>query len=123
MNIKTKFYIYLLTTIVLSPLLVVELMLVYEARNTIDILLVTIILLVYLGLYFAIRKDFLLPFSDLQNWVNNYNVDQSARLSDQQKTSFQPVASAINHLIEENQHLYDDMEDILNKQIQRLSQN
>jgi len=122
MNIKTKFYIYLLTTIVLSPLLVVELMLVYETRNTVDILLVTIILLVYLGLYFAIRKDFLLPFSDLQNWVNNYNVDQSARLSDQQKTSFQPVASAINHLIEENQHLYDDMEDILNKQIQRLSQ-
>jgi len=42
MNIKTKFYIYLLTTIVLSPLLVVELMLVYEARNTVDILLVTI---------------------------------------------------------------------------------
>jgi two-component system nitrate/nitrite sensor histidine kinase NarX len=47
--------------------------------------------------------------------------DQSARLSNKQKTAFQPVATAINHLIDENQYLYDDMEDILHKQVQRLS--
>ena len=121
MNIKSKFYLYLLVTISLSPLLVHKLMLVYQAPNTVDMLLVLLILLVYLGLYLSIRKDFLLPFNDLKNWVNDYNTDQSARLSDKQKTTFQPVAKAINHLIDENQYLYDDMEDILQKQIQRLS--
>ncbi len=121
MGIKTKFYLYLLVTISLSPLLVREVIAVYQTPNSIDIALTLLILLVYLGLYLAIRKDFLSPFNDLQRWVYEYNIDQSARLSDKHKTTFQPVASAINHLIEENQHLYDDMEDILQKQIQRLS--
>ncbi len=121
MSIKTKFYFYLLVTIVLSPLLVNEIILTYRSPNVVDALLVLVILLVYLGLYLAIRKDFLLPFNDLQTWVRSYKTDQGARLSDEQKTSFQPVANAINHLIDENQHLYDDMEAILNKQIQRLS--
>ncbi len=121
MGIKTKFYLYLLVTIALSPLFVSEAVLIYQSPNIVDVALALLILLVYLGLYLAIRKDFLLPFNDLQRWVSDYNVDQSARLSDQQKTTFQPVATAINHLIEENQHLYDDMEDILQKQIQRLS--
>ncbi len=122
MGIKTKFYLYLLVTIALSPLLVSELMLVYQSPNGLDATLILLILLVYVGLYLAIRKDFLLPFSDLQKWVGDYNTDQSARLNDEQKTTFQPVAAAINHLIEENQYLYDDMESILQKQIQRLSQ-
>jgi len=121
MGIKIKFYLYLLVTIALSPLLVAEVISVYQTPNIVDSMLVALILLAYLGLYLAIRKDFLLPFNDLQSWVNDYNIDQSARLNDEQKTTFQPVATAINHLIEENQHLYDDMEDILQKQIQRLS--
>ncbi len=121
MGIKLKFYIYLLVTIALSPLLVIEIINVYHLPNVVDISLVIIILLVYLALYIAIRRDFLLPFDNLQKWVDGYNVDQSARLDDERKTSFQPVAEAINHLIDENQYIYDDMEDILNKQIQRLS--
>ena len=121
MGIKTKFYLYLFATIALSPLLVAEVILVYQTPNIVDSMLMALILLAYLGLYLAIRKDFLLPFNDLRSWVRDYNIDQSARLSDDQKTTFQPVATAINHLIEENQHLYDDMEDILQKQIQRLS--
>ena len=121
MGIKTKFYLYLLVTIALSPILASEMVLAYQSPNALDITLVLLILSVYLGLYLAIRKDFLLPFSDLQKWVIDYNIDQSARLNDEQKTTFQPVATAINHLIEENQYLYDDMEDILQKQIQRLS--
>lgn len=121
MSIKSKFYFYLCVTLGLSPLLVNEIINVYQAPKGADFALVLLILLVYLGLYLAIRKDFLLPFSDLQQWVQQYNIDQSARLNETQKTTFQPVATAINHLIEENQHLYDDMEDILQKQIQRLS--
>ncbi len=121
MGIKTKFYLYLLTTIILSPFLFRELVSVYQSPNMIGAVFVILILLVYLGLYIAIRKDFLSPFNDLQQWVNDYNIDQSARLSDKEKTTFQPVATAINHLIDENQYLYDDMEDILHKQVQRLS--
>lgn len=121
MNIKVKFYLYLLVTIALSPLLVNKAVGVYHHPNTLDIIWVLLILLAYLGLYLLIRRDFLLPFSDLKKWVLEYNFDQSARLDDTEKTTFQPVASAINHLIEENQYLYDDMEDILHKQIQRLS--
>ena len=98
-----------------------EVVLAYTMTNVVDVLLVALILLVYLGLYFSIRQDFLSPFSDLQSWVDGYKSNQSVRLSDHQKTTFQPVAKAINHLIDENQHLYDDMESILNKQIQRLS--
>ncbi|CAC9611856.1 Nitrate/nitrite sensor protein [uncultured Gammaproteobacteria bacterium] len=122
MNIKTKFYLYFLITIILSPLLLYELVMVFQVFNEVDMAFVLLILLVYLGLYLSIRKDFLLPFNDLQQWVYEYNIDQSARLSDTQKTTFQPVAVAINHLIEENQYLYDDMENVLQKQIQRLSQ-
>ncbi|WP_190600355.1 histidine kinase [Candidatus Vesicomyidisocius sp. SY067_SCS001] len=121
MNIKTKFYIYFLVTILLSPLLMYEAMLSYTMTSVVDILLVILILLVYLGLYLSIRQDFLSPFSDLQSWVDGYKFSQSVRLSDNQKTTFQPVAKAINHLIDENQCLYDDMESILNKQVQRLS--
>lgn len=107
---------------ILSPLLWREAVSVYHAPNFVDATFVLLILLAYLGLYLSIRKDFLSPFTDLQQWVNEYNIDQSARLSDQQKTAFQPVATAINHLMNENQYLYDDMEDILHKQVQRLSQ-
>ncbi len=121
MGIKAKFYFYLLVTIALSPLLVSEVVFVYQSPNVSGVALVVLVLLVYLSLYLAIRKDFLLPFNDLQKWVNDYNIDPGARLNDEQKTTFQPVATAINHLVEENQHLYDDMEDILQKQIQRLS--
>lgn len=121
MNIKTKFYLYLSITIILSPLLASQALSLYHHPDLINGLIILLIVMVYSALYLAIRKDFLLPFSELQQWVHEYNIDQSARLNDKQKSTFQPVASAINHLIEENQHIYDDMEDILQKQIQRLS--
>lgn len=85
MGIKTKFYLYLLVTIALSPILASEMVLVYQSPNALDIILVLLILSVYLGLYLAIRKDFLLPFNDLQRWVSDYNINQSARLNDEQK--------------------------------------
>lgn len=122
MNIKYKFYLYFLVTALLSPVLVSEIMLAYRTQNLVDILLVMVVVLVYFGLYLSIRKDFLLPFADLQEWVDGFKSDQSIRLDETQDTTFQPVAAAINHLIDENQYLYDDMEGILKKQIQRLSQ-
>ena len=122
MNINYKFYLYFMVTALLSPILVMEILAAYETQKAMDILLVVLILVAYLGLYLSIRKDFLLPFADLQQWVSGYKTNQNIRLEEVQQTSFQPVASAINHLIDENQHLYDDMEGILKKQIQRLSQ-
>ncbi len=122
MNIKTKFYVYFVVTVLLSPLLASELMLAISTKNMADIVLVAVILIIYFGLYLSIRKDFLVPFSDLQQWVTGFKINQAVRLDETQETTFQPVASAINHLIDENQHLYDDMERILKKQIQRLSQ-
>jgi two-component system nitrate/nitrite sensor histidine kinase NarX len=68
MNIKTKFYLYFLITIILSPLLLYELVMVFQVFNEVDMAFVLLILLVYLGLYLSIRKDFLLPFNDLQQW-------------------------------------------------------
>ncbi len=122
MNIKIKFYLYFVVTALLSPILVAEIGLAYDTYNAVDILLIVLILLIYFGLYLSIRKDFLLPFADLQNWVVSFKTNQAIRLDEAQETTFRPVAAAINHLIDENQHLYDDMESILKKQIQRLSQ-
>jgi len=122
MNIKSKFYLYFIVIALLSTLIVTEVSLAYSTKSAVDILLVILITLVYFGLYMSIRKDFLLPFYDLQKWVSRVRVDQHIRLDEERKTTFQPVASAINHLIDENHHIYDDMEKILNKQIQRLSQ-
>ena len=47
MGIKTKFYIYLIVTIVLSPLLLLELSAIYSQPNAVDILLTILILLVF----------------------------------------------------------------------------
>lgn len=113
MNIKTKFYLYFIAVSLLPIPIIIGVI----TGNPLFLLF----LLAYVVLYFLARKDFLSPFFKLQNWVKNYTIDQSVRLEDKQKTSFQPVARAINHLIDENQHLYDDMENILHKQIQRLS--
>lgn len=121
MKIQYKFYLYFMVTALLSPFLLAEITLLYTTKNMIDALLVALILLVYLGLYLSIRKDFLLPFSNLQAWVSGFKANQNMRLDEDHDTTFQPVATAINHLIDENQHLYDDMENILKKQIQRLS--
>ena len=102
MGIKAKFYIYFLVTILLSPLLLLEVVLAFSNGNLVDIFLVIVILLIYLGLYLAIRKDFLMPFSELQDWVKRFKFNQNVRLDDEHNTTFQPVAKAINHLIDEN---------------------
>jgi two-component system nitrate/nitrite sensor histidine kinase NarX len=114
MNIKYRFYFYFIVTALLSPILVAKIYAVYSTKSPLDILLVILIMLMYLG-------DFLLPFADLQKWVIGFKTNQNLRLDETQETTFKPVAIAINHLIDENQHLYDDMESILKKQIQRLS--
>lgn len=121
MGVKAKFYLYLLATISLSLFLWHAILSVYRSSNVVNVVFTLLILSICLGLYLSIRKDFLSPFTDLQQWVNDYNINQGARLNDKQKTIFQPVAKAINHLIDENQYLYDDMEGILQKQVQRLS--
>jgi two-component system nitrate/nitrite sensor histidine kinase NarX len=120
-KIKHKFYFYFAITALLSPILVSEILSAFATQNIADIILVVFIFATYFGLYLAIRKDFLLPFADLQAWVKGFKSNQNMRLDEAPQTTFQPVAAAINHLIDENQYLYDDMEDVLKKQIQRLS--
>jgi two-component system nitrate/nitrite sensor histidine kinase NarX len=68
MGIKAKFYLYLLATIALSPLLWHVMLSVYQSSNVVDIGFALLILLIYLGLYLSIRKDFLSPFTDLQQY-------------------------------------------------------
>lgn len=121
MNIKYKFYLYFILIVFLSTAIVVEVTLAYKTHSAIDILWTILLVCIYLALYLSIRKDFLLPFFDLQQWVDGFKYNQNIRLDEERETTFQPVAIAINHLIDENHHLYDDMEGILNKQIQRLS--
>ena len=100
MKIQYKFYLYFVVTVLLSPVLFTEISLVYSAGHIIDILLVSLILLVYFGLYLSIRKDFLLPYANLQDWVLGFKSNQSMRLDEAHDTTFQPVATAINHLID-----------------------
>ena len=104
MSIKTKFLLYFLITIALSFALVIEVILFYNSSSYIDGLISLVILVIFIALYFVIRKDFLLPFNELQKWVRGYKINQNARLEEKQPSSFQPIASAINHLIEENQY-------------------
>ena len=121
MNIKRKFYLYLLATIGLAFPLVESIHLTYSSGESIFVIFLITIIAFYYYLYIRIRKDFLAPFSDLQRWVKDYKQNQNARLKDRDDSSFNSVAQAINHLIDENQNLYDDMETILRKQIDRLS--
>ena len=121
MNIKRKFYLYLLATIGLAFPLAESVHLTYSSGESIFVIFIITILAFYYYLYITIRKDFLAPFSDLQRWVKDYKQNQNARLKDRDDSSFNSVAQAINHLIDENQNLYDDMETILRKQIDRLS--
>jgi two-component system nitrate/nitrite sensor histidine kinase NarX len=121
MSIRSKFYLYFTVIILLSSILVFEAVLFYNNYNYTDAVLIVFILFILASSFVLVRKDFLLPFNDLQKWVREYQTNQYARLEDEKQTSFKPVARAINHLIEENQYLYDDMETILKKQIQRLS--
>jgi two-component system nitrate/nitrite sensor histidine kinase NarX len=121
MNIKRKFYLYLLATIGLAFPLAESIHLTYSSGESIFVIFLITIIAFYYYLYIRIRKDFLAPFSDLQRWVKDYKQNQNARLKDRDDSSFNSVAQAINHLIDENQNLYDDMETILKKQIDRLS--
>jgi two-component system nitrate/nitrite sensor histidine kinase NarX len=68
MNIKTKFYLYFLITIILSPLLLYELVMVFQLFNEVVMAFVLLILLVYLGLYLSIRNPSLICVFCLTLW-------------------------------------------------------
>lgn len=105
MSIKSKFYLYLfLASILPIPILVYG----FTGLE----LLAIILLGAYVALYFFIRRDFLSPLTDLQNWIKIYNTGQSVRLMDDKK-AVQGIAK--------NEPLYDGMQAVLHKQIQRLS--
>ncbi len=107
--------------ILLSAQLILALTMVYHEPILRNITWLVSLIVGFGWLYFGIRQDFLLPFHALQSWIVRYQTDADARLDQVQKSTFQPVASAINHLIDENQYLYDDMEAILKTQVKRLS--
>lgn len=106
MRIKIKFYVYFILAITL-PL--IGLWLFYY--NPIFIIIPTLLFIV---LYYKVHKDFLAPLSNISTQIAKHQVQKSH--------SFSGVANAIDTLVNENQYLYDDMELMLDKQVQRLSQ-
>jgi two-component system nitrate/nitrite sensor histidine kinase NarX len=102
MNIKFKFYFYLLAFLLLS--------LTYPLVNEQNNLLVGLIF-IYIFLIYQLHKDFLNPLYSLQKWLADHKENP-------QKTN---TSSLINDLNEESQHLYDDMEQVIQKQIQQLA--
>lgn len=117
---KIKFYSYFIVTILLSVLFSQSLYL--TIQGSLNALLISILLFViFIVLYVFIRRDFLTPLQNLQNWAQRYKINNSDNITADKKTIFEPIAKSINHLIEEHQKLYDDMELIAQKQIQRLA--
>jgi two-component system nitrate/nitrite sensor histidine kinase NarX len=88
MNIKRKFYLYLLATIGLAFPLAESIHLTYSSGESIFVIFLITIIAFYYYLYIRIRKDFLAPFSDLQRWVKDYKQNQNARLKDRDDSSF-----------------------------------
>ncbi len=111
MKIKTKFYLYFIIAGLL-PLVAVLLWQYY-------VLLSLFAIILFIGLYFIVYKDFLKPFNDIWQLLYNYQAQHSEIKQD--LSSFTQISTAINYLLDESQYLYDDMEDILKKQVERLS--
>jgi two-component system nitrate/nitrite sensor histidine kinase NarX len=105
MKIKIKFYLYFILAITL-PLFGIWLW-------TYNAWFIIIPILLFVVLYYQVYKDFLAPLDNINRQITKHQ--------EKKTSSFSGVVSAIDNLINENQYLYDDMELVLDKQVQRLS--
>jgi two-component system nitrate/nitrite sensor histidine kinase NarX len=106
MKIKFKFYLYFVLAISL-PLIGMQ---IWEHNKP----FIAIPIVLFFALYYQVYKDFLSPFDSINKQINKHYKGRT--------NSFSVVSNTIDNLIDENQHLYDDMEVMLDKQVQRLSQ-
>ena len=105
---KLKFYLYFILIILLSITLTIA----WREDNAIFYFLISL----FIPLFYAVHKDFFQPLDRLNKQVLSYQNNPKSKNS-----IFSQVEDAIDHLVDENQSLYDDMEMVLNKQVQRLS--
>ena len=110
MKIKIRFYLYFILAVTIPIIAIFS----WHKYPYLSILC----LLAFIILYIAVRKDFLAPIDNISKWLISYQKQNNDIIKTK---SFKQIASAIDHLIDENQYLYDDMEMVLNKQVQRLS--
>lgn len=106
MNIKFKFYFYLLFFILLP--------IIYPFVKEQHQLFFGFIV-IYIFLIYKLHKDFLNPLYSLQKWLKDHQNNEN---QPQEKTT---PTTLIKHLNAESQHLYDDMEEIIQKQTKRLA--
>ncbi|SFV65806.1 Two component sensor histidine kinase [hydrothermal vent metagenome] len=92
-----------------------------KAINNHSYIAIVILISLYPIFFFIIRKDFLKPITNLRKWAKNYQQTHPENDIPKQTSLFSPVIDAITSLNDENQIIYDNMEEIVQKQIQRLS--
>ena len=110
MKIKLKFYLYFILAVLL-PILVI-----YALQYS--LVIVFGLSGLFILLFYFVYKDFLAPLDDINKQIVNYQKQHNIF---RKNNSFAAVSTAIDHLLNENQYLYDDMELVLNKQVERLS--
>ncbi len=118
MNIRTNLVLYLILIFAISTLFVMALFIENKYMSISILLLLMCAILVFYFIY----KDFILPLSLLENWFVRYEKNQDLSSPPSvQKSSLHAISQAANHLLDEEQNLYDDMENVLKKQIERLT--
>lgn len=115
MNIRNRFFLYFFSLIGLS--LVMGMLLANQADY---LWLIGLLALGFIGLFALIRQDFLAPIVKLQYWARQYQQEQHQNGA-LKHSSFKEIPEAIAHLVAENEELYEEMDDVLQAQIKRLS--
>ena len=119
MNIQIRFFIYLISLILLSIILVGFIDLLFNNTSGIYWLGILLIVILFLILLEFIRRDFLKPMLSLEQWGIQYK--QQHRQDSLSNNSFKMVQESIDHLVNESEELYDEMNDVLQTQVKRLS--
>ncbi len=120
MNIRIKFFVYLLSSSILAILLAFSAYITITSNiNIIAFILLLVVLACYYVLFLFIRKDFLLPMLNLYKYSNYYKNQQNTTKDN--SNVLHSITKIIDVLADESKGLYDDMSIILNKQIERLA--
>ena len=118
MSMRTKLVLYLMLIFAVG-ILVATALLIENKYMPINILLLAMCAIL---VFYFMYKDFISPLSLLENWFVRYEKNQDlSNPPSGQKSSLRTISQAANHLLDEEQNLYDDMENVLKKQIERLT--
>ncbi len=117
MKIRSRFFIYLFSLIALSIGLG-ELLAVFSYQ-LLHLLAAVGLVVGFLVLLLLIYKDFLKPMLSIEKWVNHYK--QHHQPEQNERNIFISIQQVLNHLSNESEGLYDEMNEVLQTQIKRLS--